>query len=117
MLRLPASVFGTLISVMLLVALALCGTTGSLDGLIKDTSGAPIANARVTLTNSGMGNKLSVTTGKTGAYRFPIISPGQYELRAEAKNYKPQSRMGLVVHVNGALRIDLVLEMDDNPGH
>ena len=85
--------------------------------VIKDTSGAPIAGAHVTLINSGMGIKQNVTSGKNGAYRFPIVSPGEYELRAEAENYKPQRRAGLVVHVNGTLRLDLALEADEKTAH
>ena len=96
---------------------ALCGTTGSISGMIKDSSGAPIAGARITVTNPGMGIKQNTTSGKNGSYRFPTLLPGQYELHAEANNFKPQSRTGLVVHVNGALRIDVTLEGEDSGAH
>ena len=109
--------FAMVITAMLWVVPALCGTTGSIDGVVKDTSGTPIAGARITLINSGMGIKQNVTTGKNGAYRFPLVVPGEYELRAEAKNFKPQSKAGLVVHVNGALRVDLALDVEDTPAH
>lgn len=94
----------------------LCGTTGSIAGTIKDSSGTPIAGARITLTNLGMGIKKSTTARKNGSYSFPTLLPGQYELRAEAEKFKPQTRI-LVVHVNDALRIDLALETDDKPAH
>ena len=92
----------------------LCGTTGSISGLVKEHSGAPIAGARITLTNTGMGTKTSVATSKGGAFNFPILLPGSYNLRAEAKGFKPQDRTGLVVHVDGAMRIDLTLEPEDS---
>jgi hypothetical protein len=107
--------FGAVIATILWVAPVLCETTGSIDGVIKDASGAPVGGARITLTNSGTGVKQNATSGKNGAYRFSTVLPGQYELHAEAKNFKPQSRTGLVVHVDGALRIDLALEAEDNP--
>ena len=108
-------VWSVIMAAVMWVAPALCGTTGSVAGTIKGTSGMPIVGARITLTNSGMGIKKNATAGKNGSYSFPTLLPGQYELRAEAENFKPQTRT-LVVHVNGALRVDLALEEDDKPG-
>jgi protocatechuate 3,4-dioxygenase beta subunit len=101
----------------MLVAQAICGTTGSISGLIKDAAGSPVAGARITLTNSGTGIKQNVTSGRNGSYRFPNVLPGDYELQTEAKNFKPQSRKGLVVHVDGAIRINVTLEADSTPGN
>ena len=105
---------GVTIAAILLVAQAIGGTTGSIAGVIKDQSGAAVAGVRITLTNSGMGIKQSVTSGKNGSYRFPNVLPGEYELRTEATDFKPKSRAGLMVHVDSALRIDVILEAEDN---
>jgi len=88
----------------------LCGTTGSISGVVKDASGAAIAGVRITLTNTSMGIKNAATTSKAGSYSFPTVLPGQYDLRAEAKGFKPKKRTGLVVHVDGAMRVDLTLD-------
>jgi len=127
MLRLPTTVVlahrqarfstGLVIAVILAVTQAICGTTGSVSGIVKDASGAPVAGARIMLTNSGMGIKQNVTSGKNGSYRLPNVLPGEYELQIEAKNFKPHSRKGLMVHVDSAIRIDVTLEAEDSAAH
>jgi len=93
----------------------LCGTTGSVSGVVKDASGAAIEGVRVTLTNTNMGIKSAMTTGKKGLYAFPTVLEGQYDLRAEAKGFKPQIRRGLTIHVNSAIRLDLTLDPEEGP--
>jgi len=90
---------------------ALCATTGSVSGVVKDTSGAAITGARITLTSTSMGIKSSTTTSKAGTYNFPTVLPGQYDLHAEAKGFKPQNR-AVVVHVDGRFKIDLTMESE-----
>jgi hypothetical protein len=113
MLRCAAVVAFAYIAVALSVTQAICGTTGSVAGVIKEPSGAPVAGAHITLTNSGTGIKQNVTSGKNGSYRFPNVLPGEYELHIETKNFKPESRKGLMVHVDSAIRIDMTLEAED----
>jgi Carboxypeptidase regulatory-like domain len=88
----------------------IAGTTGSITGVVKDGAGAPVAGGKLTLLNKTMGMSVMATTDRKGSYGFPIVAPGTYTLHAEAKGFAPQDRSGLVVHVNSALRIDLILE-------
>jgi hypothetical protein len=69
------------------VAWAQTGTT-SLRGTILDESGAAIAGARVTLSNSQQGFERTVISGETGAYEFIGLAPGAYLLSVEKENFQ-----------------------------
>ena len=46
------------------------GGTGELTGLVTDPSGAVVANAQITLTNTATGEKRTTVTTPAGTYRF-----------------------------------------------
>src|SRR5437762_88701 len=76
------------------------GGSGELTGLVTDPTGAVVASAAVTLTNSATGEKrTSVTTG-AGIYRFaalPVV--GSYTLNTEAKGFKKFQLANIVISV------------------
>src|SRR5205809_3254452 len=47
--------------------------TGELTGLVADPSGAVVANAQVTLTNSATGDHRTTDTTAAGVYRLPAL--------------------------------------------
>lgn len=59
-------------------------TTGTVQGTIKESSGAPVANARVTIT--GVVTK-STTTDANGAFSIVDLTPGLYTLTATKGGY------------------------------
>jgi Ca-activated chloride channel family protein len=58
--------------------------TGSVEGRVRDESGAPLASAQVFV----VGTALSAVTDKAGAYRFPAVPEGKVEIRAAFIGYK-----------------------------
>jgi hypothetical protein len=84
---------------------------GSLTGTIKDPSGAVIPGATVTLANSALGNQLTTVTDGQGAYSFPNVPVGRYDLTITLEGFKPQRRAGLAVDINSRLQIDATLEV------
>jgi hypothetical protein len=68
-------------------ARAQTGTT-SLRGTILDKSGAAVAGAMVTLSNSEQGFERTVSSSETGAYEFVGLTPGLYSLRVEKDNFQ-----------------------------
>src|SRR5437763_17167500 len=63
--------------------------TGELSGLVTDPTGAVIANAPVTLTNTATGESRTATTTGAGIYHFvalPVV--GTYTLEASPKGFK-----------------------------
>jgi hypothetical protein len=84
---------------------------GKITGIVKDPSGAVIPGATVSLTNTATGARRSTTTDDQGAYSFPALPVGQYDLEARATGFLFQQRTGLVIDVNSALQVDVNLPL------
>ncbi len=63
-------------------------TTGEISGTVTDPSGAVLPNVTVTLKSVEKGNTQSGTTNSQGAYRFSLLSPGNYTVSATAPGFK-----------------------------
>src|SRR5580704_16179466 len=84
------------------LALLLCGLVwasvgGSISGTVKDSSGAVIPKAVVTALNIETGVQQSVATDTTGAYTFPILPIGHYEVSVAHPGFKPYQRTGIEI--------------------
>ena len=53
---------------------------GKITGVVKDQSGAVIPGAGVVVTNTQTGAKLSATTDEEGAFTFPVLAVGEYQV-------------------------------------
>ncbi len=58
-------------------------STGSVQGTITDQSGAVVGGARVTITNKGTGQAITVQTTSAGAYASGALIPGDYDRSGE----------------------------------
>src|SRR6202050_1882599 len=104
-----------LFSVVLVLATSLSlygqSTFGTVDGTVVDPSGAAVAGADVTLTNTGTEEKHSQPTTGEGLYQFVNVIPGQYRLDIEKAGFKHFSRTNVVVelqqdtHINATLPV------------
>src|SRR5258708_32089848 len=84
-------------------------TYGSITGSVKDSSGAAITDAQVTLTNTGTGEKRIQRTGPDGLYSFVNLIPGEYRIDLEKQGFKHFTRGNVNVQVNQASKIDALL--------
>lgn len=79
--------------------------SGNIGGTILDPSGAAVANAKVTVTNSERNQVVRVvTTDSTGSYAVPIIPQGIYSIKVEATGFKTEERIGIILNVSDDLR-------------
>jgi hypothetical protein len=86
-------------------------TTGSISGTVKDPSGAVIAGATVIATNAATNVQSKTVTDDKGFYVFPSLQVGRYNVRVEEQGFGTQARNNIGVDANGALVVDLTLEM------
>ena len=100
-----------LATVVLTADLTWASPTGSVTGFIKDSSGAFIAGAKMTLANIATGARLTSVTGASGAYSFPQLAPATYSLVAEATGFKKSGIHSVLVEVDQITRADLTLEV------
>ena len=103
---------------MLLTALLLCSTYGeaqtslaTVTGTITDQSGAGLADARVTVTNTGTNLAYSRNSMSTGTYVIPQLPIGPYRLEVSVPGFKTFQQSGIVLEVAQRLRIDVQLEI------
>jgi hypothetical protein len=86
-------------------------TTGTIVGTVKDSAGAVLSGATVTVTESDKNTTSSYVTDPTGSYIAPFLNPGKYEIAIEAQGFKKHVRRGVVLQVNQRARVDVSLEI------
>jgi hypothetical protein len=97
---------------MLLAALALPTATraqqatGIITGEVTDPSGAPVAGAAVTLTDTERGTSLKTQTNADGIYNFPQLPIATYQLRVEANGFQAAVRAGVALALNQTAKLD-----------
>jgi hypothetical protein len=88
-------------------------TYGTVTGSVLDSSGAPIADAQVTLTNLGTSEKRTQSTGSDGLYSFVNLIPGRFKIDVEKTGFKRTTRPEVVVEVQQTARIDLTMQVGE----
>ncbi len=83
--------------------------TGSILGTIKDTSGAILPGARVTLTNENTAQTVSTTSSSGGEFTFSPVKIGRYALAAEFKGFQRVEHTQVTVDVQQRVLVDFTL--------
>ena len=86
-------------------------TFGSISGETRDSSGAIVAGAAVTVVNSGTNATRTVATNEAGEYAFPSLPPGTYSVKVEKTGFKSVVRNQIELQVQLAARIDFELQI------
>jgi len=85
-------------------------TRFDLAGTVKDSTGAVVPGATVTLRNLDTGFTRSTVTDAAGRYSFNAVPPaGKWTLTAELQGFAPQHREGLEFQANTKPEINLEL--------
>ena len=64
-------------------------TQGLISGFVVDSlTGEPVPGARVTAFNNATNLSQPAVADASGSYALPLLSPGTYQVRAEAKDYQ-----------------------------
>lgn len=83
--------------------------TGTITGIVTDSSGAVVPGATVTVKNTNTGLVREFTTTGTGRYTASFLPVGSYELTISLAGFKPYAAKGIAVHVNDRLEINAQL--------
>ncbi len=84
---------------------------GSIVGNVVDPSEAAVPDATVTVIHVETGVSRSTTTSATGAYSFPTLPTGTYEVRISKPGFQSYSRTGVPVTINNITRVDVTLSV------
>jgi len=105
------SLWFVLIGLLSIAPVQFAQTSGSIAGVILDQSGSAIPGATVGLTNTETNAARSVLTNDAGAYLFPTLPPGTYNLKAEKTGFKSLVQNKVEIQVQQNARIDFRLEV------
>ena len=82
---------------------------GILTGAARDSTGAVLPNAKVTITNEGTGEVRDTATKSDGTYRLEAIPPGRYTVTVEEPGFATQKATGVVINPSVVNSYDAVL--------
>jgi hypothetical protein len=74
--------------------------TGTILGTVRDGTGAAIAEAIVTLTETSTSLARTVITDHNGDYSAPLLATGVYTVRIQASGFKTESVTGVELGVD-----------------
>ena len=84
---------------------------GSIVGTVADPTGAVVASATVTVTQTDTGRKTVVTSGPNGAFVFPALAPTDYMITVNAKGFQTYMQTGVVLQADQSLTVRVRLEL------
>jgi hypothetical protein len=88
---------------------ALAQDTANIVGTVKDSTGAVIPAAKITVTNSEKGFTRALVSNAAGEYSAPKIPIGDYVITAAVPGFQKLVRSGITVSVGETLRVDLTM--------
>ncbi len=101
--------------VLLLLSLAVTASAqefrGSITGRITDPTGAAVVGASVSVKNVETNIVNTVATNDDGAYSFPLLQPGKYQVSVTQQGFKAAQRDNIELRVADRLTLDLQLEV------
>jgi len=83
--------------------------TGSIQGVVKDSSGAVVPGVTVEARSSQLVGVASAVTDSAGVYRFPALAPGVYTVTANLQGFAPGKVADISLALGQLLRVDLAL--------
>ena len=84
-------------------------TTGTIEGIVSDTTGAVLPGATVTFTNIGTGFTREVVTDADGRYRGLALPLGTYTIAVDLTGFGKAQRENVPLAVGQTHRIDFTL--------
>ena len=96
-------------------AFAQQAANATLTGAISDQNGALVPNVKLTATHTATGAQRETVTNSDGIYVFSNMSPGDYELRIEARGFTTKvTKTPVPLKVGQTLTMNVPLEIDVN---
>lgn len=85
--------------------------TGTISGVVKDSSGAVAPAANVTLRNTETGLTRTVVSATDGSYLVPALPVGTYEVRVELSGFQTAVHSGVTLSIDQHAVIDFTLQV------
>jgi hypothetical protein len=86
-------------------------TTGNVRGLIKDPTGAVVANAKVTILDKKTNSVITTQSTGSGEYEFKNLPVGDYQITVETEGFKKVTLTDVRVQLNQTTDLGVTLEV------
>ena len=80
--------------------------TGTIAGSVRDSQGASVPTATISITAIATGVTTKAQTDSSGEFVSPPLRPGDYKVVAEAQGFKTSTRNLITLKVQDRLRVD-----------
>ncbi|MGH9343686.1 MAG: carboxypeptidase regulatory-like domain-containing protein, partial [Terriglobia bacterium] len=84
---------------------------GTIASTVRDTTGASVPGAQITVVNIEAGVEFRTVTNDQGQFVAPDLFPGQYRVVVSHPGFKSLMRTGLIVQANARLAVVLTLQL------
>lgn len=84
-------------------------SAGAIVGVVRDSFGSVIPQAKVVVTNLGTNVSSPFETDGTGNYYVPALIPGHYKVEAAKPGFKTVTVSDVELAVSQTLRVDLTM--------
>ena len=85
--------------------------SASVTGTVRDSSGATVANAQVTVSAADRGINRETTTNGDGDYSVAALPPGSYNIIVVAQGFKRFQAKDVILRVAQKARVDVPLQV------
>jgi len=85
--------------------------SASVTGTVRDSSGATVANAQVSIASADRGINRDTTTNSDGEYSVAALPPGSYDISVSAQGFKKYQVKGVILRVAQKARVDVPLQV------
>ncbi|MGH9430440.1 MAG: carboxypeptidase regulatory-like domain-containing protein [Terriglobia bacterium] len=87
------------------------GASAEISGLVSDSSGAVVPNAKVTATHIDTGLVRTAVSDPDGIYALPNLPVGSYRLEVEARGFQTYVQTGILLQVSNTVTINVTLQV------
>ena len=84
---------------------------GTIVGTVTDATGAAVANAKITITDTGRDVTQNTTSNESGNYSQRFLIAGKYRIRVESEGFKASVQDNVLVSVDTEIRVNIALEL------
>jgi hypothetical protein len=88
--------------------------TAAIAGRITDSSGAVIANAKMTATDIERGSVFTTVSNSEGLYELPRVPVGSYTVKAESAGFQSAQQSNVLLVLNQTARLDFHLQVGNS---
>ncbi|HWC97272.1 MAG TPA: carboxypeptidase-like regulatory domain-containing protein, partial [Candidatus Sulfopaludibacter sp.] len=86
---------------------------GTLSGSVTDSTGAVVAGAKITVTETQTGTKVDTQSDNSGQYTAPFLLPGDYQISVKLQGFKEFIRKGVHLGAGDKVAVDAKLDVGD----